>query len=275
MLCHVSVSRCVARPVIRFCVTFRDTLWGVVLCVGWPGMFMVMSMSDQGDHKGDHTGVQGDHRGDRGHVHRGDQVATWSPGKSAAETGVSRSTIMRMLKQGKLAGAKKVNGRWEIPVTSLGAAGLRPGRPSPADGAGIQGGDHTGVQGDHRGDHEHVRPGDQGDQVDTLDLRHQLELAELRERSLRQELESQKALSAERAARIEDLQRALLMLERGHSDSAAEDAGEDAAVGDEKTPAGSATEVSDGAGEKTPTDASVAEHPQRQSFFKRVRGLFS
>ncbi|WP_394372011.1 hypothetical protein [Corynebacterium tuberculostearicum] len=126
-----------------------------------------------------------------------------------------------MLHKEELPGARKINGQWAIPVTSLGVAGLRPGKPAPAEDLIVQEGDHGGVQGDHQGDHEHVRTGDQGDHLNTLNLHHKLELAELREQSLRKELEAQKVLASERAARIEDLQKALLMLERGSSDTPA------------------------------------------------------
>ena len=55
-------------------------------------------------------------------------------------------------------------------------AGLRPGKPAPAEDSGVQEGDHRGVQGDHRGV--------QGDHLNTLNLQHKLELTELRERIL-------------------------------------------------------------------------------------------
>lgn len=224
-----------------------------------------MTRPDQGDHKGDH---QGDHAG----VH----LTTWSPRKAAEETGVSRSTIMRMLHKEELPGARKVNGQWAIPVTSLGVAGLRPGRPAPAEDSVVQGGDHGGVQGDHKGDHEHVRTGDQGDHLNTLNLQHKLELAELREQSLRKELEAQKVLASERAARIEDLQKALLMLERGSSDAPVPEPSPepsrqptDDSTADSESPATPSSAEAETAHEEEP------KQPPQQGFFGRLRGLFS
>jgi hypothetical protein len=220
-----------------------------------------MTKPDQGDHKGDH---KGDHAG----VH----LTTWSPRKAAEETGVSRSTIMRMLHKEELPGARKINGQWAIPVTSLGAAGLRPGKPAPAEDSSVQEGDHGGVQGDH----EHVRTGDQGDHLNTLNLQHKLELAELREQSLRKELEAQKVLASERAARIEDLQKALLMLERGSSDTPAPEPSPEPSrqptdnnTADSETPAALSSTESETAHEEEP------KQPPQQGFFGRLRGLFS
>ena len=212
-----------------------------------------MTKPDQGDHKGDHAGVH---------------LTTWSPRKAAEETGVSRSTIMRMLHKEELPGARKINGQWAIPVTSLGAAGLRPGKPAPAEDSSVQEGDHGGVQGDH----EHVRTGDQGDHLNTLNLQHKLELAELREQSLRKELEAQKVLASERAARIEDLQKALLMLERGSSDTPAPEPSRqptDDNTADSETPAALSSTESETAHEEEP------KQPPQQGFFGRLRGLFS
>lgn len=179
---------------------------------------------------------------------------------------------MRMLQKEELPGARKINGQWAIPVTSLGVAGLRPGRPAPAEYSVVQGGDQGGVQGDHKGDHEHVRTGDQGDHLNTLNLHHKLELAELRERSLRKELEAQKVLASERAARIEDLQKALLMLERGSSDTPAPEPSRqptDDNTADLETPAALASTEAETAHEEEP------KHPPQQGFFGRLRGLFS
>lgn len=216
-----------------------------------------MTRPDQGDHKGDHAGVH---------------LTTWSPRKAAEETGVSRSTIMRMLQKEELPGARKINGQWAIPVTSLGAAGLRPGKPAPAEESVIQEGDHRGVQGDHKGDHEHVRTGDQGDHLNTLNLQHKLELAELREQSLRKELEAQKVLASERAARIEDLQKALLMLERGSSDTPVPEPSRqptDDNTADSESPATPSSAEAETAHEEEP------KQPPQQGFFVRLRGLFS
>lgn len=219
---------------------------------------------------------QGDHRGDQTADHAGVHLTTWSPRKAAEETGVSRSTIMRMLKKEELPGARKINGQWAIPVTSLGAAGLRPGKPAPAEDSAVQKGDHRGVQGDHKGDHEHVRTGDQGDHLNTLNLRHKLELAELREQSLRKELEAQKVLASERAARIEDLQKALLMLERGSSDTPAPETSPEPSrqptddnTADSETPAVLSSAEAETAHEEEP------KQPPQQGFFGRLRGLFS
>ena len=209
-----------------------------------------MTRPDQGDHKGDH---QGDHAG----VH----LTTWSPRKAAEETGVSRSTIMSMLHKDALPGARKINGQWAIPVTSLGVAGLRPGKPAPAEDLIVQEGDHGGVQGDHQGDH-----------LNTLNLHHKLELAELREQSLRKELEAQKVLASERAARIEDLQKALLMLERGSSDTPAPEPSRqptDDNTADSESPPTPSSAEAETAHEEEP------KQPPQQGFFGRLRGLFS
>jgi hypothetical protein len=204
---------------------------------------------------------QGDHRGDQTADHAGVHLTTWSPRKAAEETGVSRSTIMRMLQKEELPGARKINGQWAIPVTSLGAAGLRPGKPAPAEDSSVQEGDHGGVQGDH---------------LNTLNLHHKLELAELREQSLRKELEAQKVLASERAARIEDLQKALLMLERGSSDTPAPESSPepsrqptDDSTADSETPATPSSAEAETAHEEEP------KQPPQQGFFGRLRSLFS
>lgn len=92
-------------------------------------------------------------------------MTTWTPQQAAAETGVSRSTIMRKIKAGAFPNATMIEGTWQIPVTDLGAAGLRPGRPSQPD-----------HEGDQMGDREHVQ--DITDQVTTLTI----QLAEERQR---------------------------------------------------------------------------------------------
>lgn len=162
-----------------------------------------------------------------------------------------------MLQKKELPGARKINGQWAIPVTSLGVAGLRPGKPAPAEDSVVQEGDHRGVQGDH---------------LNTLNLQHKLELAELREQSLRKELEAQKMLASERAARIEDLQKALLMLERGSSDTPAPRAVEVTYRRQHsrlRIPAIPSSAEAETAHEEEP------KQPPQQGFFGRLRGLFS
>lgn len=92
-------------------------------------------------------------------------MTTWTPQQAADETGVSRSTIMRKIKAGAFPNAEMIEGTWHIPVTDLGAAGLRPGRPSPPD-----------HEGDHDGDRDHDQ--DMTDQVTALTI----QLAEERQR---------------------------------------------------------------------------------------------
>lgn len=52
---------------------------------------------------------------------------------AAHATGASRRTIARMLVDGRISGASKVDGEWQIPLASLLAAGLRLHAPSPPD----------------------------------------------------------------------------------------------------------------------------------------------
>lgn len=60
-------------------------------------------------------------------------VLKWTLTEAAQQCSVSRSTIRRYREQGKLPNAEKTSDRgWIVPVTDLIAAGLTPGRPSPA-----------------------------------------------------------------------------------------------------------------------------------------------
>ncbi|CAB4760157.1 MAG: hypothetical protein F2754_10400 [Actinobacteria bacterium] len=52
---------------------------------------------------------------------------------AAHATSASRRTIARMLVDGRIAGASKVEGEWQIPLASLLAAGLKLHAPSPPD----------------------------------------------------------------------------------------------------------------------------------------------
>lgn len=110
-------------------------------------------------------------------------MTTWTPQQAANETGVSRSTIMRKIKAGAFPNATMIEGTWQIPVTDLGAAGLRPGRPSPPD-----------HEGDHDGDRDHDQ--DMTNQVTALTT----QLAEERQRRAVAE-----AIAQERERTIEAL----------------------------------------------------------------------
>ncbi|WP_459589858.1 helix-turn-helix domain-containing protein [Corynebacterium camporealensis] len=114
-------------------------------------------------------------------------ITTWTPQQAADETGVSRTKIMRMISNGELPGAKKINGKWAIPVTDLGAAGLSPGQPKTPDA-------DTGLKTDHNTDRE------QSVQIALLTA--QLET----ERAKRLAAEQ---LATERLARVDDLNQAL------------------------------------------------------------------
>ena len=50
--------------------------------------------------------------------------------EAALATGVHRRTISRMLGDGRIIGAEKIDGRWGIPVESLLAAGLKLHEPT-------------------------------------------------------------------------------------------------------------------------------------------------
>lgn len=225
----------------------------------------------KGVHKGVHDGVH-----EQSQLSK--SITLWSPQKAADECGISRSTIMRKLYADEIPGAEKVGTSWAIPVPGLIAAGLKPGVPSPPEDKEKS----KPVQGVHEGVHEGV----QGVHMNTLKLQHQLELAELRERSLRQELAAQKSLAEERAARIEDLQTALRMLGPGESDRkssanedstpAPEEPAEEKKEPAQETPLNTA-EIT---GEK-PAPAPVPEpkptvaEEQPRGFMARMRQLFS
>lgn len=59
----------------------------------------------------------------------------WSAAESARQCGVSRATIDRAIKAGKLAADKNDEGAWRISPHALIEAGLGPGKPSPPDPA--------------------------------------------------------------------------------------------------------------------------------------------
>ena len=72
--------------------------------------------------------------------------------EAARAAGVSRDTIIRARRAGRLAGCRMVAGRWLVPASSLAASGLGPGprldapgpevsgraEPEPDDGAGAE-----------------------------------------------------------------------------------------------------------------------------------------
>ena len=57
----------------------------------------------------------------------------WSAAESARRCGVSRATIDRAIKAGKLAAEKDAEGSWRISPHALAEAGLNPGKPSPPE----------------------------------------------------------------------------------------------------------------------------------------------
>lgn len=57
----------------------------------------------------------------------------WSAAESARRCGVSRATIDRAIKAGKLAAEKDYEGAWRISPHALAEAGLNPGKPSPPE----------------------------------------------------------------------------------------------------------------------------------------------
>ena len=143
-------------------------------------------------------------------------MTMWTPQKAADETGVSRSTIMRKIKAGAFPNAEMIEGTWQIPVTDLGAAGLRPGRPAPPD-----------HEGDQTGDREHVQ--DMTDQVTILTT----QLAEERQRRAVAE-----AIAQERERTIEALTETISdyrrMLPAGQSSATGE--GKDRGISEQPEP---------------------------------------
>lgn len=59
----------------------------------------------------------------------------WTAAESARRCGVSRATIDRAIKAGKLAAEKDDEGSWRISPHALAEAGLNPGKPSPPEDA--------------------------------------------------------------------------------------------------------------------------------------------
>lgn len=109
---------------------------------------------------------------------------------AARECRVSRPTLQRAIKAGKLPGASQNSrGHWEIPIPDLLAAGFDIAKPAPPEQA-VQSVQHASMASDSE---EHAR----------LHARiSDLEAALDRERSARAAAE---ALANERSARIEDL----------------------------------------------------------------------
>lgn len=58
----------------------------------------------------------------------------FSATQAATACGVSRTTIVRKIESGDIAGATKSDtGAWEVPLSGLLAAGYRPGEPTPPE----------------------------------------------------------------------------------------------------------------------------------------------
>lgn len=84
----------------------------------------------------------------------------WSATEAARRCGIGRATMTRKLQAGEIAGATRNDeGHWQVPLTGLLAAGLRPDRPTPPE--------------DEKQD-----PGDDAGEAD--DIAAAVELAELR-----------------------------------------------------------------------------------------------
>lgn len=117
----------------------------------------------------------------------------WTLTQAAEQCSVSRSTIRRYRESGKFPNAEKIGGQWRIPVTDLIAAGLRPGKPAPPE----------------------ELPTEQAHPGQSKSTEHDKELEDLRTQ-LRIEQAQRKAaeqIAAERESALEDMRRAMRMLE--------------------------------------------------------------
>lgn len=120
----------------------------------------------------------------------------WSASEAARRCGIGRATMTRKLQAGEITGAtRNDDGHWQVPLTGLLAAGLRPDRPALPEDDHQHGEDDVGKTGD-----------DVTAAVELAELRGQLAL----ERARREAAEQ---LAAERAARIDDLRHVLRALE--------------------------------------------------------------
>lgn len=66
---------------------------------------------------------------------RSGSALKWSAARAARETGAARSTVLEAIKAGRLEATKDDAGAWQITPEALGAAGFRPGKPTPPDPA--------------------------------------------------------------------------------------------------------------------------------------------
>lgn len=114
----------------------------------------------------------------------------FSAAEAARETGVSRTTITRMLKRGEFPQATKDDDGWHIPLADLLASGLTPGLYTP----------------DQAPDRDHARAHVQEHDQGMTALQHEVELLRLR-------LESAQRLADERERTIEHLSMALRAIE--------------------------------------------------------------
>lgn len=70
----------------------------------------------------------------------------WSAAEAARQCRVSRATIDRAIKAGKLAAEKDAEGLWRISPHALIEAGLKPGKPSPPDTMPVEGRDELDLR---------------------------------------------------------------------------------------------------------------------------------
>lgn len=118
----------------------------------------------------------------------------WSASEAARRCGIGRATMTRRLQAGEIAGATRNDeGHWQVPLTGLLAAGLRPDRP-------------TLLEDDEQDADDTGQSDDIAAAVELAELRGQLAL----ERARREAAEQ---LADERAARIDDLRHVLRALE--------------------------------------------------------------
>ena len=138
----------------------------------------------------------------------------WSASQAARECGVGRTTIQRALAAGKFPNAEQGEHGWSIPVEDLIAAGFQPGKPSPPDPGHARNSDRS-VTG-----HPPATAPDTDRRV--LELEAELTAERARREAAEQHARTAELLASERERHVEDLRRALRMLEPAVSDRAPE-----------------------------------------------------